>query len=572
MVNVMAVMAAIMALSVAAFAAANSDIRLGAYDREAKQAYAAAEAGVAEYMNRLNQDNAYWRLCADRSRGVPTHIAQAWNGAGADPRVWRPLANARAGKTVAYTIELLPANREAACDINRANQTMLDTKTGAFQIRVTGRVKRADGTTEARRSIVATFKRTSFLEYLYFTRYETSDPLVYGINTWGRQTAPAAGAAPPGEENLDVVTWASRNCAAFRRDGRGDRAWYDGTDADTSPDDGRINWPSGASDPNPWKLWNAGCSEIQFVSGDKVNGPLHTDDELLACGTPTFGRPGKNDKIEASSPIPWRACGGGATPTFNGQGNPKASVRELALPPDNKALKKVVDPAYLFTGKTDIVLGPSNMTVNGQTKPYPANGVIFVQQGQCGQLYQPLAPYSAPAGCGDAYVSGTYTKDLTIAAENDIVITGDIRRPTTNPPDVTLGLIANSFVRVRHGIADGGPNLGVGYPPSGNPTCTNSPAAPQDRTIEAAMLALQHSFIVDHYYCGAPLGTLSVYGVIAQKYRGPVGTGNGSTATTGYLKNYNYDDRLGLRQPPFFLDPVQSAWRLRRQTEQTPAR
>ena len=86
--------------------------------------------------------------------------------------------------------------------------------------------------------------------------------------------------------------------------------------------------------------------------------------------------------------------------------------------------------------------------------------------------------------------------------------------------------------------------------------------------IDAAILALQHSFIVDHYYCGGSLGTLTVFGVIAQRYRGPVGTASGN----GYVKDYQYDDRLSLRQPPYFLDPVRSAWRLRRQTEQTPAR
>jgi hypothetical protein len=35
-------------------------------------------------------------------------------------------------------------------------------------------------------------------------------------------------------------------------------------------------------------------------------------------------------------------------------------------------------------------------------------------------------------------------------------------------------------------------------------------------TVEAAMLALRDSFIVDNYSCGAPLGTLRVYGAIAQ--------------------------------------------------------
>jgi hypothetical protein len=67
------------------------------------------------------------------------------------------------------------------------------------------------------------------------------------------------------------------------------------------------------------------------------------------------------------------------------------------------------------------------------------------------------------------------------------------------------------------------------------------------------------------------LGTLTIDGVIAQKYRGPVGRG-GNTPTNGYIKNYIYDSRLQFRAPPHFLDPVESAWRVWRYTEQQPAR
>ena len=89
----------------------------------------------------------------------------------------------------------------------------------------------------------------------------------------------------------------------------------------------------------------------------------------------------------------------------------------------------------------------------------------------------------------------------------------------------------------------------------------------QNVTIEAAILSLAHSFIVDNHACGARLGTLRVFGAIAQKYRGPVGT----TAPTGYIKDYEYDDRLRYRSPPFFLDPVAASWKVARVNEQVPA-
>ena len=58
-------------------------------------------------------------------------------------------------------------------------------------------------------------------------------------------------------------------------------------------------------------------------------------------------------------------------------------------------------------------------------------------------------------------------------------------------------------------------------------------------TIQAAILSVQHSFRVQNYAYGEDnLGTITINGAIAQKYRGIVGTIN----TSGYGKNYNYDN------------------------------
>ena len=59
-------------------------------------------------------------------------------------------------------------------------------------------------------------------------------------------------------------------------------------------------------------------------------------------------------------------------------------------------------------------------------------------------------------------------------------------------------------------------------------------------------------------------------GVIAQQHRGVGRASGGGTRRTGYIKNYNYDERLKYRSPPYFLDPVQASWRILRQTEQSP--
>jgi hypothetical protein len=56
-------------------------------------------------------------------------------------------------------------------------------------------------------------------------------------------------------------------------------------------------------------------------------------------------------------------------------------------------------------------------------------------------------------------------------------------------------------------------------------------------------------------------------GAIAQKFRGAVSL----SGSTGYVKNYVYDQRMKYRSPPLFLDPINAAWQIQRMNEQTPA-
>ena len=164
-----------------------------------------------------------------------------------------------------------------------------------------------------------------------------------------------------------------------------------------------------------------------------------------------------------------------------------------------------------------------------------------------------LDPYGASQNCGDVWVQGSYAQNITITAQNDIVITNDL----THTGDFLLGLISENWLRVYH------PTTGCTY--AGDSGTNNG--GPGSITIEAALLSLKHSFTVDSYWCGAHVGDLNITGVIAQKYRGPVGEVGGS----GYIKNYEYDDRLLFRSPPYFLDPVQSGWGVLTQVEQVPA-
>ena len=168
---------------------------------------------------------------------------------------------------------------------------------------------------------------------------------------------------------------------------------------------------------------------------------------------------------------------------------------------------------------------------------------------------------------GNAYVSGRLSGNTTVATDNDIVITGDLtyKTPATGstPGTDVLGLIANNYVWVYHPVSDTG-----GSSCSPQPACRGQnmlTTAQEVHQVQAAILSLRHSFLVQSYEYGASLdagGTkLNVLGSISQKFRGAVGTSGSSS--TGYKKAYSYDKRLLGIPPPFFLQPKTTPWFLK---------
>ncbi len=511
---VLGIMLLLTGLTAGIIATVQADTPLAREGQDRKAAYAAAEAGINAYLFRLAKDPDVWANCT--AIGGPAFVNQQWNGTGVDPRAWRNLPG---GSQARYTVELIPNSASTACSTSDATGTMLEQ--GVLRIRATGQMR------GVKRSIIAKFRRRTFLDFLYFTDYETLDPAWYSRIVSGAPTV------------ADVTAWAQNKCGYWRApDNRGNQT-YNG------------NWYDTSNNPH---AFSTDCTEINFAPGDRIRGPFHTNDEILVCGHPQFGRTA-NDSVEVTAPSPgWRTSCSGASPTFTGTYTTNSP--KLTMPPTNNALLADTLPAYIFTGAHNIVLGTSTLTVDGTTMAYPSNGLIYVQNGTCGQGYKSYDPYNQPSGCANVRVHGTYGTSLTIASAKDIIIDDDLTR--TN--DAVLGLIANDFVRVYHPVT---------YTSSSS--CTNNTGTQFNVNIEAAILTLAHSFTVDNYFCGGALGTLTVAGVIAQKYRGPVGQG-GTTITNGYIKDYNYDDRLAYRSPPHFLDPVSSSWRLLSENEQVPAR
>lgn len=504
-------------LVLVAITAVRSEVGLTGYDLNQKKSYEAAKAGIDEYAFNLHNDNGFWARCTNVNG--PSAVNQKGSTANR-----RPVPG---GGGATYAIELLPATGQSTCDgtsLSTATISMLESLEpwkGTFRVRATG------FSGKAKSSITATFKPASFLDYVYFTQLETSDPVTYGSEA--------------------AIKGAYEQCS---------KTIYEGRTAKKIP--GTSTY----------------CRTISFVNGDEINGPLHTNDALVVCGKPTFGRTA-SDPIEVSSPPKgWYST---SDSTLNAgsscTGNPKftgtyRTNSAVLIPPEtNSQLATIAEPQFRFSKQVKICLSGESMTVNtsissgsnclggGGTNLYsgaiPDNGVVYVSSGTCTGEYTPFeAAYPASSECGNVFVSGTYSGQLTIAAENDIVVDGSL---INTGEEGMLGLIANNFIRVYHPL---------GTDKNGKPSCSNGTGSITNLEIDAAILAINHSFIVDNYDCGNSLGTLHVHGAISQKYRGAVGT----TGGTGYIKDYEYDDRLHTITPPSFIEPVQSDWVIGRET------
>jgi hypothetical protein len=540
-------------LVVAAFTAADGDIQLSHDSAIQKQAVYASLAGVQEYQYHLEKEPDYWQTCEAPSSTVPEN------------------------KYEHYEIKLLGANGQKACSTLNPFESMIESSGAAantFRIESIGCAGKqaitncttAEAAENAKhtdnmqvRRVVASFKSTGFLQFVYFTRYEDEDPALY---------EPKA------------------NCATY----------YEVKGVKRSSE----------------------CELIEFVTGDGVKGPMHTDDKSVVCGSPEFGRPGRStpDKVELNGGYV-EICGGGK-PIFNTAGKSYTVGKELIPPTSDESLGSYVESAYRFVGDTQLTLNGTTNTItvvkkggSPETISWPENGLIYVEEpaeaeGSCEYGFTSHGadgPHEkeAEANCANVYVHGTYSKSLTIAAEDDVIVDG-----STYPTSVagslgsepsgtaTLGLIATQFVRVYHPVGEtykanksskGGYSCNNGDPYQGSGICKyeNSPEgcdapnlnATQDKEaggygfgtqeniwIYAAILSTKNSFVVDNFNCGSQLGKLNVFGAIAQNFRGIVGT----SGNTGYIKNYTYDERLATDEPPYFLQPLNTGWEVNRET------
>ncbi|WP_370325042.1 hypothetical protein [Euzebya sp.] len=551
LIVVMAVTGILSLLVTVSFAVARDSLAVADEEQNVHAALAAAEAGLDDYLFRLNNRDEYWQYTSANPPAAPD-----------ENRAFTQFVTIAGGDTDTNLVEGIGMY---TYDVDNDELE----STGVLRVRVTGCAPGPcgdpdSGPSDAQtwRTIQAEVTQESFLDYLYFTNYETLAPLAYvsySSNTSMRE---------------QLIQWATNNCAR--------RRWQRERPTTGRPDDTRY-----------------GCTEIYWGGQDVVNGPFHTNDRFRLNGNATWEGTASNSDPRT----PAYDTTNGARPNFNGG---SLRYREpLEMPPTNTVIKVEADhltnasaEGCLFTGPTEIRMnangtltvespytkdsGPGCGTwTNGvdpaQTIPIPDNGVIFVQEiptstsnpnysATCfagngnGLGYPrsndvPTLPYNCRAG--DAFVEGTLDGRLTIASANNIIITWHI--DYEDEADDMLGLVAQDFVQVYHPVNSSGTNLNA--LPNHNATFTNA-------RIDAAILSVTNSFFVQSWGRGNALGELSVNGAIAQVYRGPVGSGSGYSVSTGYNKDYNYDNRLSFTNPPHFIDPIAASWRVSRFAEE----
>ena len=520
----------------------SSGLRKADTDQDYSAALAAAYAGAEEYQSRLSNDSNYARYGNINSTFTKNPMSTVTL-----PGVANPAFEVSKGGRWA-TVPGSDGRASFRYEVNNSSYGL----NGKLQLRVTGRV---DNST---RTIVADIRQKGFLDFLYFTEYETIDPLVNG---------------------------ASKDCERH--------AW----DTPARP---------------------SGCVNIQFAAGDVIDGPVHSNDRLVICST-RFKRAVTSSSTlpynNACATAPKFDVGTGVTYRSEVTLPPTNSEMKKEGRNDLKA-SEVPRPGCLYTGPTTITLlsdGTMNVvspytkftnvsyttgissanppecgrladlnSTGGATIPTLDKNLVFVQNVPAtgdpnsstatpagftctnaggassswiyGTVKYPMDGESRPAtstttapayGCtnGDAFVKGNFKGEMTIASENYVYVTGDIKY--VNLESSMLGLVGQNAIWVYNPMNSSG----------GSITAVAIPGENSSRIIQAAILSVKHTFMVQNYQYGGARGTLTVLGAIAQLFRGTVGQGS-----DGYLKAYTYDDRLKTAAPPKFLTPVSTTY------------
>lgn len=532
LVTVIGAMFVAMALLLTMLAVVLRDATPARQDQDAQAAMAAAQAGVDDYLARLQADGNYATMTTD-----PNNPAMTPSG--------RDMPGGVTGAT--YRYEVL--------------QTSLQSGDGTATLRVTGEVNGTE------RTFTTTFQPRGFLDFIYFTDKENKAPRFSGQNAavcstrwWQGRSSTSTNCGEIGFAADDIIA------GPFHTN-------------DTPMLHGRGFTLRGSSTTSTETKSGANCSETQCYRGNYSYDSTTFPDRKLTYGQ-VIGIPSQNTELKDRAQDP--NLGGcyftGAThikfegttmkvfspntmdDTCGFSTAQRQSVQTIPVPDGNVIYVNSASGANLYDTQMDSAsLG---QITGDNSRTYPLGEVQRVDKGRnANPRYvnewvtterttgRDMPEYGKEKG--NAYVQGVVDGKVTIASERDIIVTADltvaVNPKTHRTSNDIIGLVPNSSVWVYHPVTASG---------------SGSNMRPSVNTIHAAILTVKESFYVQNYGSGAKLGTLEVVGAISQNHRGTVGTGGNTSSGTGYLKDYIYDQRFqtGAIQPPFFLAPTSGAW------------
>ena len=548
LVTVLLTMVLLAAFSLVALQQTIGNTSASRKDQDWVAALAAAQAGVDDYVSRLNDTNGTYYLHTPTS--TPLNPAMGFSSPGVP--TWADVQAAGPGG--------VRGRYHYDVDTSTYTGTATVTANGNIVVTSTGKV----GTRT--RTVKAYVRRSGFVDYVYFTDFEVRDPLDYPV--------------------ADRVT-AQTSCAT-----------YFGLRTPTAPFTCRDIRFSGDILDGPVHSNDAIliCSNVTFkdtvttMAGPvAANGGKHyrTDGCTGTSGT-TFARAGDPKQVKKVN-LPSTNLG------------LKAETGSAASP-----------PGCLYVGPTKISIKGNQLYVRSPWTraptaacpkdawfTIPVNGVVYVDVVPAEGLSTTVNPNSWPAvhaskpvcpatgnnvdypaagetdsyypcKAGDVFVeevgglaSNGLNGRLTVSANNNLYVTNHLDYAPGTADRSFLGLIAEQFLYVHH------PVQRTGTSPS---TGVNLTGSIPNMRISAALLSVNHSVMVQNPDMGADLGMLTITGAITQKYRGVVGDTNMSNGSfTGYAKKYVYDQRLAYDSPPKFLNPLVSSFNVVRTAETKPA-
>lgn len=560
-----------------------------ASDRDYQNAVAAAYAGLADYQSKISNDNGYAVYGTTANAQFSATAGAVFQGLGPNSTTNTAFVGwVSVPKTTDQWFRYEVDNSQYAAQ-------------GILKLRVTGK----SGATT--RSLVANLKGDGFINYLYFTNYESAQPSTTSsacTSNYQWQTGVSNTCGYVQFAARDVLNGPIRTNDTFTSCG----ATFNGSVEDH---DGTVNRPSGcasstfnggapaataylglpalnsnmsqeartdlpATVPRPGCLYT-GPTTINF-NGDSTMTVRSPWSKATQYKVAADGSTSASDTARAAS-----LCGSIAALQSSAGATiatlPSNLVYVQDVPQTNSptnanywggAFPSGYTNTYCNTRVTVAANGSASTTASttyGNGQGYPASGE-WISGGSFSSGFSTYWRTGSTAdtyGCtdGDVFLSGAFSGAMTIAASGTVWLTGNVTYVNANT-DV-LGLVGQDAVEVWN------PAKCTSF--AG--TACASPAllrrtGGEPFEVDAGIASNAGTFWNQNYDIGRPLGTLTVKGSIAQNWRGIVATGGGTIAT-GFTKNYVYDSRFLTTAPPKFLQPVSTSYGVTTQVEVQPA-